>query len=526
MLLRSRPYLPLLAALAGYAGSRIFYSDLGLELDMSPLPYFWQYQDVEQLRTNLWEALFYQHTQPPLFNLYLGAGLKTSDPRAFFQVGAVCFGLVLHLGIFALARCLSIRPWLASASAITFAFNPASILMETWLFYACPVAALVILGAVLLHRGLRPGGGWMLFGALLTVAAVVLTRSLFHIAWMVVVVAVALLLSRRRRRVLAIAIIPVVLASSIYLKNWIVFGRPVASTWMGFSLSRMTTTRLSESERRTLMRAGILSDLGNHLPWWPLHRYPAEYRNLPESLPAVPVLTQPSRSTGHLNLNHGAYLVISRRFERDARAAFEHAPEVWWASTQEAWRVHFLPIHDYGFFYDRRRAAGPWMRRIEQAYELMAGSFVSAEWSWDEPMPPLSQRPGWAWPVATAIALLFATAVAIRRRRGGATTATLVYCVFTIVFVSVVGNSLELGENQRFRFLSEPLTWVLITFVIDRGGRALRSAGARGWDPRRAAAGHAPKDSPPRRAHFQNLGASLRTRLRGQSGRRTKRPRR
>ncbi|MCZ7677578.1 MAG: hypothetical protein M5U28_01890 [Sandaracinaceae bacterium] len=62
---RLRRHLPWLAALTAYAGSRLFYAELGVVLDDRPLDYFWQYLDVEELRTNLLEAVFYQHTQPP-----------------------------------------------------------------------------------------------------------------------------------------------------------------------------------------------------------------------------------------------------------------------------------------------------------------------------------------------------------------------------------------------------------------------------------------------------------------------------
>jgi hypothetical protein len=89
-------------------------------------------------------------------------------------------------------------------------------------------------------------------------------------------------------------------------------------------------------------------------------------------------------------------------------------------------------------------------------------------------MPPVEERPGWAWAVITGLAILVALLVALRRRR--ATGAALLFAVFTITWVALVGNSLEVGENQRFRFLSEPLTWVLAALMIDRALFALRAA--------------------------------------------------
>ncbi len=470
---RLRRHLPWLAALAAYVGSRIFYGHLGLELDARPLDYFWQYQDPVELRENLWEAVFYQHTQPPLYNLFLGLGLKLPDPLRFFRVAAIGFGLVLHLGIYGVSRQLGVRGWLAAIGVLLFALNPASILMETWLFYTYPVAALVVLGGFFLYRALAYERAVDIAIAFTVLALVVLTRSLFHIAWMVVIAIIAVAIARHRVRMLLALALPVLLAASVYIKNGVVFGRPVASTWLGFSLSRLTTTKLDPSERRRLMHEGVLGELGGHSPWLPLEHYPRELRELPEDIPHVRVLTETRRTGGHPNFNHGAYVRIADEFAHDARVVLERHPEVWWQSTKEAWQHHFLPIHDYTFFHARRRAAGEWMRRIERVYEASAGSVAFARWSWEEPMPPFADRPGWAWAIVTALALLLAIGRA-SRSPGRARAMVLLYCVLTIAFVAIVGNSLELGENHRFRFLTEPLTYCLVALVFESILRSMR----------------------------------------------------
>jgi hypothetical protein len=245
------------------------------------------------------------------------------------------------------------------------------------------------------------------------------------------------------------------------------------------------------------MAEGALSELADDPPWLPLERYPRGLRTPSErevsggderassgqaesalrGLPPLPVLAEARRSNGEPNFNHAAYVHIADLYAHDARVVLERAPEVWWESTQEAWRLHWLPIHDYTFFHARRRAAGPWMRRIESAYELASGSGFAA-WSWEQPMPPFEERPGWLGAALTGLALVLALGEAVQRRQARATRIALLYCVLTVLFVAVVGNSLELGENQRFRFLSEPLSWALVTLLLERtlgvGARTLR----------------------------------------------------
>jgi peptidoglycan/LPS O-acetylase OafA/YrhL len=71
-------------------------------------------------------------------------------------------------------------------------------------------------------------------------------------------------------------------------------------------------------------------------------------------------------------------------------------------------------------------------------------------------------------------AYLFALAVGlwvtVRRLRPGAPPATVTvgFALVTIVYVGVVGNLAEVGENYRFRFVVEPLAVALVAFGVNR----------------------------------------------------------
>jgi hypothetical protein len=456
------PWMPL----AAYAASRVFYAELGLALDDSSIPYFWQYLDPEQLRTNLWESVYYQHTQPPLYNLFLGAMLKTERPEFFLRLAGLVFGVALHFGLYALMARLGVRAWLAALLASLFAFNPASILMELWVFYSYPTTAMLVVAVWLFHRGIARDRAWSLFGAFALLAAVVCTRSVFHLAWMGVAVAIGVWASRRRLRTCGIALVPLALASSVYVKNYVEFGTFTSSTWLGFSLSRLTTTQLDRASARELMERGELSELGVTLPWLPLRQYPADVRDVPAGTADTAVLIESTKSTGNPNFNHAAYIAISSTFLRDARTVLRVRPDVWWRSTKRAWLIYFLPIHDYSFFHaQRQRARAPW-RTIERGYEWAFGSYAFAAWDGVGPPPPFEERQAWGWAIAMGISIAIAIAIAVRRGRT-ATSATLALAVFSILFVAVVGNSVELGENHRFRFLTEPFAWALVALALE-----------------------------------------------------------
>ncbi len=464
---------PFWGVLLGFVGSRLGFAALGLELDDSGLDYFWQYQNVDLLRAHPFEAVLYQHTQPPLYNLFLALGLQFQDPSRFFRLAAYAFGLLLHLGLLGLMLQLGIRKSLAALGALLFVFSPASILMELWLFYTHPVAALLVLATLLLHRAMRSEKAWAFGLAFFVLALIVLTRSLFHLIWIVALAGVVLMLVRDRRRVALALLFPLLIASAPYLKNKVIFGHFEASSWLGFSLSRLVTVRAPRPLIEKMIAQKEISPLARVNPWRPLEHYPPAYRVLPEGLPRVPVLTTARRANGKESFNHGAYLRISRTFLEDAKAVALRDPTLWLTGTGRAWMIHYQPIHDYGFFPEARRRAGPTFRLLERFYEALHGSAFAA-WRWGQPRPDFPWQTGWLWVLFTLGSGVFALLWAHRHRHEKAIGLTLLFCVSTIAFVAVVGNALELGENQRFRFLSEPFTYALIFFSIEQALRRRR----------------------------------------------------
>ena len=87
----------------------------------------------------------------------------------------------------------------------------------------------------------------------------------------------------------------------------------------------------------------------------------------------------------------------------------------------------------------------------------------------------------WSVFVLLPLALVHGVRSARRRLREGdpAGAATLLFLAFTVVYVAVVGNSVEIGENNRFRFESEPLALtLLLVFLAERLRRPRQAAEA------------------------------------------------
>ena len=56
------------------------------------------------------------------------------------------------------------------------------------------------------------------------------------------------------------------------------------------------------------------------------------------------------------------------------------------------------------------------------------------------------------------------------------TDAVMLFCAFMIAYTTVVGCSLEYGENVRFKFPVEPLLWAFIGAVGYRSLRRFRNS--------------------------------------------------
>ncbi len=226
-----------------FVTSRALYAAAGIEFVSQVLNDFWQYVDPVLLESDLLRSLFYLHSQPPGFNLFLGTGLKlcgTDGAHVFYQICFLLLGLGTYLCMFRLLVQFGFRCVSATVLTVLFMINPTSTLYENWLFYTFPVAGLLIisaffLGAFLKRRSLGAGSIFFLLAAMMG-----LSRSVFHLAWFLLILLLVLALSPQLRRKTTIgATLAFVLIFSVYLKNYVVFGTFSVSSWGWLSISKL-----------------------------------------------------------------------------------------------------------------------------------------------------------------------------------------------------------------------------------------------------------------------------------------------
>jgi hypothetical protein len=225
-----------------------------------PWPY-WQFLDRTSLVERPWESLWCLHAQPPVLNA-LAAVVAGAERWPGVPEGVTAFLLLLGpalaglAALFRLARLYGAGRRGAVAACLAFALSPAYLAYSAELFYTFLVMNMLLAAS---WCAVRAAGGSA--GHLAGLAACLLVAVWSRAAWppvlgIALVAAVAALGGRRGggwrrgggggRRTAALALTAVLVALMVAwpVKNRLVFGTAVNSSWAGFNLARGTDVPL------------------------------------------------------------------------------------------------------------------------------------------------------------------------------------------------------------------------------------------------------------------------------------------
>lgn len=456
-----------------FAAARLLYAYLGLHFDASTFPGYMQFIDRELLANRLLESLWYYHANPPLLNLFAGLGVKIfgSNADPFFAVCFHALGLLLAWCVYLLTARLSGSRLAGVIASAVLVFSPSFVLYENWFMYSFPAAVLLTLAAAVLYRYVRSGTTrWAVafFGVL---AALLLLRSLFHLVWLV---AVALLLIaaqwHRRKQILVAAAVPILIVTLWYSKNLYLFGTFSSSTWFGLGLSNITTLSVTREELHPLVERGELS------PFALVSRYKHAGTFFMGGLAptGVPVLDQVRKSSGELNWNYQRLILINRYYTADGFKVARRFPASYVTALIISNRLFFSPSSMNLYFVAANRLAA---QPLEAIYSpLLYGASPHSGWiqsphfgfnadSYLEINSSL--RLFVAWWLLLGYAYVQARGAFLKGQEEGRPRAIVIgFAAFSMLYIYGVGTAFELAENYRYRWIVEPLTFVLTATAI------------------------------------------------------------
>lgn len=460
----------------------------GIRFDTAPLNRSWQFLDPELLRGELLKSCYYLHSQPPLFNMFLGGVLKVSSGEGtpVFHAVYVAAGLLLYLAVFFLQVRLGVRRPVALILSTLFIASPAFVAYEHWLFYTFPVAVVLASSAWLLIRFLDSGANWAVFTFFALILLLCGARSMFHLSYFVAVALWLLVAVREKRRiVLLAALVPLVLLVSVYTKNLVLFGEFTTSTWTGMNVWGTTGRNVPSEERRRLVHQGVISELSLMDRYSPLAEYPERYTNV-SGFEDIAALRQVKKSTGHHNLNHLAYVAISRQYLRDSLYVTRHYPKAILVGFSRAWFQYFKSSSDAAFASGTRHR----LAFLSNLYDYAFYGKLPLNLSRVAKLPIYDRKVRhYAYLfLLVGLPLVFVHGLRLALHGGRDTECLtrsqrmlLLYLCFNIAYVAFIGNAVEMGENNRFRFVTDPLYIVLLGLAIEHLlARRPRRSGMRG----------------------------------------------
>lgn len=423
----------------------------GENLDVSTLVRGMPLLDESLLRNDLWRSLLYLHSQPPLFNLLVAGMLRLSGTLAInYQILNWALGLTLYVLAFHLMRALGAERMPASVMTIAFMLNPNAMWMEGAIYYGVVMAVLLAGAAWAFWRALLTESSRWFALCVLLLAVIPLTRAFFAVPWflaMAVFVTWAYRSSAPRRRLPRGSILALGLAVALVLgfqvKQRIMFGQWVGSSWLGCNLATMTAGMSREKQ--------IALDRGEVSPLVHVYRnaaVPAYEPYFDVQLTGIPALDEPwKKGEVDPNFNHQIYIPVGRQYLADTLHLIVRSPHKYLLNVVNS--VYIFSGYQIGVYFD------------------YPDRFF-ARWTWTEILAPLIGFP----------LIVIALVTGLRRIRHSPHRRERLLVAFmlgNIVYVILVSVLLEKSEGPVYRYQIDAFLYGLLALALTDLSRWARS---------------------------------------------------
>lgn len=407
----------------------------------------------ERLLPTVWQF----HAFPPGMNVLAGLLLKLAPEQTAALAHAVfCgFGLMLTLSTYRLGTALGLSPRASFSVAALLSVSPPTLYLENLFLYDYPSAALICACLALAEEARVRSSVAAAATAFAFAAALVWLRSAFHLVWFFAFVAWVVVRAEAplRRRLVATSLLPASLATLLYAKNAMLFGVPNATSWSGANVTAITTATMDAAARDDAVARGVLS------PFTQVSAFsgPLLYRPLVDdaAFNRFPELGALERPTFHApNFNHGVFIAVNRQRGADARAFVRLWPGQYLSNVFTLSLPQFLSSTTTWHPRDST-PGGPHtqIRSVLGPYERAWNALFHGG-----PLAPVGLY-------ALTPFVLIAAAWRARRQRAP----LLLVALLHIGSISGASVFLSFGECARYRFMIEPLVWL----VVVREGLAL-----------------------------------------------------
>jgi hypothetical protein len=433
--------------------SRVILDFFGVRLDFTALFSNWQYLDVHTLRTNLFNGIWFDHTQPPVFNLFLGFVVKLSGnyTELVFTVIFKLITLINTLLISAILKRALDNKYLPLVFSMIYLLSPATMVFENELFYTTFISLLLLTSCYYL-QDLQKKVTWenasSFFFPLMIIC---LTRSLYHLVWLVFISVLVLIYYRKKntfRIVLSVSVITLLLTGSWYLKNYILFKEFSTSTWIGMNIARNVfhDTEIKDSSRiESIVPFSKISVYKDFLP----ANYETPYRGINDY-----DLLHEMKNDTFINAKNVGYIEVSKKYMAASIKQIKKQPFEYFKNVLQSAVIFFAPATLYPTTEFQARK----IKYYDIAFSFNLSHFAKGK---------QERRIALTISALPKILLYLLVIFSILKNmiRNQNPLLLHLFILGTIGYIFCISSLFEHYENMRFRYEAEPLFLILTAYV-------------------------------------------------------------
>ena len=432
--------------------SRLIVMFLDIRMSLGPLYSYWQYLDVETLKHHLFAGVWFDHAQPPVFNVFLGFMLKCFGESALaFGVVFKMISLLNGLLLYTLIQKFTRISWLPLLITIFYLLSPATLIFECELFYTTFVSLLLLTTVYFIFRFHANTSLANLTGIFLPMVLLCLMRSVYHILWLLLMVAVLLIYYRKTgfRKIVVTGLLGLLMVGTWYVKNKIIFGEFTLSSWMGMNLARNVFHDQEVTDSSRIEAYGTFSRIGDYKKFIDPD-YEKKYRGLNDR-----DLLKEFKNDSFMNENNVNFIPVSGMFRKAGIAHIKANPLAYLENVAQSAILFFAPATTYPFATGQAEK----IKYYDVIYSFNLTHFVHTK---------QGRRVGLilsALPKLFIYLLVFRIMLRDSIRKKSVSSWNL-FILLTLFFVFGISSLLEHYENMRFRFETEPLFLILAAQAI------------------------------------------------------------
>ena len=174
-----------------------------------------------------------------------------------------------------------------------------------------------------------------------------------------------------------------------------------------------------------------------------------------------------AKPSGVPNFNNPLFVAVSRQYGRDALRITAAQPAAYLRGLAESYLLYFLPAGAY-LFLDNNAAR---IKGLARFAGILDGRFV-----YHSDRTLRQTRPGryylqgflntgWFLVIAYLLVLILGLVSLLRHSFLSLHRSSLFFLWFNVAWMTFVANALEVGENNRFRFVTDPLVFAFLAAV-------------------------------------------------------------